>query len=111
MLLVGLAIFAIAAIQGVWVNDPGALIAVRAAMGLGAAAIMPSTLSIITTVFPAGEREKAVSIWAGVAGGSALLGLLVSAALFVFWRAPRKVVTAEEEPALDRRVLQSLERG
>jgi predicted MFS family arabinose efflux permease len=50
-------------------------------MGVGAAAIMPSTLSIITTVFPAGERDRAVSIWAGVAGGSALLGLLVSGAL------------------------------
>ncbi len=81
VLLAGLAIFAIAAGQGIWVDDPGALIAVRAAMGLGAAAIMPSTLSIITTVFPADEREKAVSIWAGVAGGSALLGLLVSGAL------------------------------
>jgi EmrB/QacA subfamily drug resistance transporter len=81
VLLAGLAIFAIAAAGGIWVDDPGALIAVRAAMGLGAAAIMPSTLSIITTVFPADEREKAVSIWAGVAGGSALLGLLVSGAL------------------------------
>jgi EmrB/QacA subfamily drug resistance transporter len=81
VLLAGLAIFAIAAGAGIWVSDPGALIVVRAAMGLGAAAIMPSTLSIITTVFPADEREKAVSIWAGVAGGSALLGLLVSGAL------------------------------
>src|SRR5436305_10559522 len=42
---------------------------------------MPSTLSIITTVFPAHERDRAVSIWAGVAGASALLGLLVSGAL------------------------------
>jgi EmrB/QacA subfamily drug resistance transporter len=50
-------------------------------MGLGAAAIMPSTLSIITNVFPADERDRAVSIWAGVAGASALLGLLVSGAL------------------------------
>ena len=50
-------------------------------MGLGAAAIMPATLSIITNVFPPGERDRAVSIWAGVAGGSALLGLLVSGML------------------------------
>jgi MFS family permease len=42
---------------------------------------MPSTLSIITSAFPADERERAVSIWAGVAGGSALLGLLVSGVL------------------------------
>jgi EmrB/QacA subfamily drug resistance transporter len=81
VLLAGLAVFSVAAAGGLFVSDPGALIAVRAVMGLGAAAIMPSTLSIITNVFPAGERDRAVSIWAGVAGASALFGLLVSGAL------------------------------
>jgi MFS family permease len=42
---------------------------------------MPTTLSIITATFPAGERDRAVGAWAGVAGGSALLGLLFSGAL------------------------------
>jgi EmrB/QacA subfamily drug resistance transporter len=81
VLLAGLVLFAGAAGAAMFAQDADALIAARAAMGLGAAAIMPSTLSIITTVFPADEREKAVSIWAGVAGASALLGLLVSGAL------------------------------
>src|SRR5918996_4853055 len=81
LLLAGLAIFAIAALTASFATSPGPLIAARAAMGLGAAAIMPATLSIITTVFPAGERDRAVSIWAGVAGASALAGLLVSGAL------------------------------
>ena len=72
VLLAGLALFAAAAAGGLVADSPGALIAVRAVMGVGAAAIMPTTLSIITTVFPADERERAVSIWAGVAGGSAL---------------------------------------
>jgi EmrB/QacA subfamily drug resistance transporter len=81
VLLAGLGLFAAAAAAGAAAQDPGALIAARAAMGLGAAAIMPSTLSIITTVFPPEERDRAVSIWAGVAGASALLGLLVSGAL------------------------------
>jgi EmrB/QacA subfamily drug resistance transporter len=81
VLLAGLAVFSVAATCGLLVDTPGALIAVRAVMGLGAAAIMPATLSIITNVFPEGERDRAVSIWAGVAGGSALLGLLVSGAL------------------------------
>src|SRR4051812_4744229 len=81
VLLVGLVVFSAAAAGGMLVDSPGALIAVRAVMGLGAAAIMPSTLSIITNVFQEGERDRAVSIWAGVAGGSALLGLLVSGAL------------------------------
>jgi EmrB/QacA subfamily drug resistance transporter len=80
-LLGGLVVFSGSAGTALFIDSPGALIAVRAVMGLGAAAIMPATLSIITTVFPAGERDRAVSIWAGVAGGSALLGLLVSGAL------------------------------
>ncbi len=62
-------------------SDPSTLIAIRAFMGLGAALIMPTTLSIITATFPAGERDRAVGAWAGVAGGSALLGLLVSGAV------------------------------
>jgi EmrB/QacA subfamily drug resistance transporter len=85
LLLAGLAIFAAAAASGLIVDTAGGLIAVRAVMGLGAAAIMPATLSIITNVFPEGERDRAVSIWAGVAGGSALLGLLVSGALLEFF--------------------------
>lgn len=81
LLLAGLLVFSAAAGVGMVVGSPGGLIAVRATMGLGAAAIMPSTLSIITNVFPEDERDRAVSIWAGVAGASALLGLLVSGAL------------------------------
>jgi EmrB/QacA subfamily drug resistance transporter len=81
VLLAGLGLFSAAALAGAVAEDAGGLIAARAVMGLGAAAIMPSTLSIITTVFPADERDRAVSIWAGVAGASALLGLLVSGAL------------------------------
>jgi EmrB/QacA subfamily drug resistance transporter len=81
VLLVGLVLFSAAAACALLVDSPGGLIAVRAVMGLGAAAIMPSTLSIITSVFPEGERDRAVAIWAGVAGASALLGLLVSGVL------------------------------
>jgi len=81
VLLAGLAVFSAAAAVALVVNSPGALIAVRATMGLGAAAIMPSTLAIVTNVFPPDERDRAVAIWAGVAGASALLGLIVSGAL------------------------------
>jgi EmrB/QacA subfamily drug resistance transporter len=81
VLLAGLAIFGGGAAVATTVDDPGTLIAVRAFMGLGAALIMPTTLSIITANFPAGERDRAVGAWAGVAGGSALLGLLVSGSL------------------------------
>jgi EmrB/QacA subfamily drug resistance transporter len=81
ILLTGLGIFGIGAGIATTVSDPNALIAVRAFMGLGAALIMPTTLSIITATFPPGERDRAVGAWAGVAGGSALLGLVFSGAL------------------------------
>ena len=44
------------------------LIASRALMGLGAAGIMPTTLSILTNIFPAHERPKAIAAWAAVSG-------------------------------------------
>jgi EmrB/QacA subfamily drug resistance transporter len=85
VLLAGLVAFAAAAGVAVFADSPAEVIADRAVMGLGAAAIMPSTLSIITTVFPVDERDRAVSIWAGVAGASALLGLLVSGFVVEAW--------------------------
>jgi EmrB/QacA subfamily drug resistance transporter len=84
VLLAGLAIFGTGAAVATTVSDPSTLIGIRAFMGVGAALIMPTTLSIITASFPAGERDRAVGAWAGVAGGSALLGLLVSGAVLEF---------------------------
>jgi EmrB/QacA subfamily drug resistance transporter len=81
VLLAGLVIFGGGALVATTLSAPGPLIAVRAVMGLGAALIMPTTLSVITATFPAGERDRAVGAWAGVAGGSALLGLLVAGTL------------------------------
>jgi MFS family permease len=43
-------------------------------MGIGGALIMPSTLSIVTSMFPAGERGPAIGVWAGVAGLGIVLG-------------------------------------
>jgi EmrB/QacA subfamily drug resistance transporter len=81
ILLGGLVLFGAASAVAMLLRTPGGLIAVRAILGLGAALIMPATLSIITTTFPREQRAGAVSIWAGVAGGSAVLGLLVSGTL------------------------------
>lgn len=69
------------------VNDTAAaVIAGRAIMGVGAAFVMPSTLSIISNVFPPQERTRAIAIWAGIAGGGAALGPIMSGFLLEhFW--------------------------
>ena len=49
-------------------NSAGQLIIARLVMGAAAAMVMPATLSIITNVFPAEERARAVALWAAVSG-------------------------------------------
>ena len=47
-------------------------------MGIGAALIMPATLSLLTNVFPDPiERGRAIGVWAAVAGGSGAIGPLI----------------------------------
>ena len=53
----------------------------RGLLGVGAALVMPATLSTITSTFPPEQRTRAVGAWAGVAGASAILGLLMSGLL------------------------------
>jgi len=53
------------------------VILARAVMGLGAALVMPATLSVVVVVFPSEERGKAVGIWAAMAGAGAPIGLIV----------------------------------
>ena len=81
----GLAVFGIAAGLGMLTSDPAQLIGLRALMGVGAAAIMPTTLSIITTSFPVEQRAKAIGVWVGMAGGGAVLGLFGSGFLLEFF--------------------------
>jgi EmrB/QacA subfamily drug resistance transporter len=82
-LLVGLSIFGGASALAMTANSPNLLIALRAVIGLGAALVMPATLSTITSTFPARQRARAVGLWAGVTGASAVLGVLVSGLLLV----------------------------
>jgi EmrB/QacA subfamily drug resistance transporter len=67
-LVAGLAIFGGASLASAFAGSATMLIATRALMGVGGALIMPTTLSILTNVFPAEERPKAIGIWAAVAG-------------------------------------------
>ncbi len=84
-MLVGSAIFAVGSIGPVFFDSPFQIIAARAVAGLGAALIMPATLSLLAVVYPPEDRTKAVGIWSGVAGSGALIGMLGSVVLLHFW--------------------------
>ena len=78
VLLAGLAVFAIGSLVGAFVRTPGELIAARAFMGIGAAAIFPSTLSLIANVFTErAERAKAIGFWGATTGVGVAAGPIV----------------------------------
>lgn len=82
----GLVIFLAGSAAAALATEMWQLIACRAVMGVGAAFIMPSTLSILVNVFPAHERAKAIATWAGVSGAGGSLGPLASGWLIGhFW--------------------------
>ncbi|WP_283134261.1 MFS transporter [Rhizohabitans arisaemae] len=81
-LVVGLVLFGVASAVAALARTPEQLIAARAFMGVGGAILMPSTLSILVTVFDDRDRKKAIAIWSAVAmvaviAGPALGGLLI----------------------------------
>lgn len=84
-LLFGLVVFAVASVAPVVWSDPLHLIVARGLAGVGAAFVMPATLSLITATYPKDQRNKAVGIWAGAAGSGAALGMLGSGGLLHFW--------------------------
>ncbi len=88
----GLSLFAAGSVGAALSTSSAQLIGFRAVMGVGAAFVMPSTLAIISMIFPLRERPKAVAIWSATAGVGVVLGPVLGGALLerfawgsVFW--------------------------
>ncbi|GIH93750.1 MFS transporter [Planobispora siamensis] len=83
VMIIGLALFGVSSLAAAYAADPAQLVVARAVMGVGGALIMPSTLSILITVFDDEERRKAMAAWSAVAtlgliGGPVLGGVLIA---------------------------------
>ena len=88
----GLVLFTLASAVCALAPNTGALIAFRTLQGLGAAAVMPTGLTLLTAAFPAAKRGAVVGIWGGIAGLGVASGPLVGGAVtqglswhWIFW--------------------------
>ncbi|HUN31758.1 MAG TPA: DHA2 family efflux MFS transporter permease subunit [Trebonia sp.] len=83
LFIIGVAVFTLGSLACGLSQTAGQLIAARAFQGLGAALLMPQTMSVIIATFPAERRGQALGIWGGIAGlatiaGPTVGGLIVS---------------------------------
>ena len=82
MFLTGLGVFTAASFGASLADSPTALLAARAAQGVGAAILSPAALSLVTLTFPEGpQRHRALAAWAAVAASGGAVGVLVGGIL------------------------------
>src|SRR4030095_1550273 len=92
MLAVGLGIFTLSSAAAALAPSAGALIAARAAQGVGGAIVTPLTLTILSAGVPANRRGAFIGAWSGIAGLAVAFGPLVGGAVvsgiswhWIFW--------------------------
>jgi EmrB/QacA subfamily drug resistance transporter len=82
VLLIGLALFGVASLAGGFAQEPGHLVAARAGQGVGAAALAPAALALLTATFPSGRpRVKAFGVWSAMNAAGGALGVLLGGVL------------------------------
>ena len=92
MFAVGLTVFTAASAAAALSPSIGALIAARVVQGAGAAIVMPLTLTLISTAFPAEKRGAAIGLWGGITGLAVAAGPVVGGGVidginwhWIFW--------------------------
>lgn len=89
ILVLGLVLFGLSSLLGGLAQEPGQLIAARAAQGVGAAALSPASLALLAATFPTGRaRVRAYGVWTAMNGAGAALGVLIGGVLteYAGWR-------------------------
>jgi EmrB/QacA subfamily drug resistance transporter len=83
--IIGVVIFTATSAMAAFVPSTGWLIIARAAQGIGAAFIMPLSLSIITAAFPPAERGKAIGIWSAISMSGIAIGPIIGGIIIDAW--------------------------